>query len=55
MIVLQVTITDQEIMKELDKKKSTFYYWKKTKYKEYRLIREAMLQKKVSEQLKEIA
>jgi hypothetical protein len=52
MVIIQATLTDQEIMDELNKKKSTFYHWKKTKYKEYKLIREAMIQRKVIEQLK---
>ena len=41
-----VTITDEEIMQELAKSRSTYYLWKKNKPKEYKLIEEVLILRK---------
>ncbi len=43
---ITIILTDKEIMKALDKKRSTYYQWKKNRPKEYELIREALVLRK---------
>lgn len=47
MLKLELMLTEKEIMNAISKKPSTFYHWKKTKPKEYELIREALMNRKM--------
>ena len=54
MLKIEIILTEQEIMKSISKKRSTFYHWKKTKPKEYELVREALMNRKMQKKLEGI-
>ena len=51
MLKIEIILTEKEIMDSLSKKPSTFYHWKKTKPREYELIREALMNRKMQNKL----
>jgi len=46
-----IEITEKEIMEAIDKKKSTFFHWKRTRPLEYKLIRECLAIHKLQKKL----
>lgn len=47
-----LTISASEIMEAINKPKSTFYDWKKRRPEEFKLIKEALLKRKLEEKLR---